>query len=146
MSIPVDDKRKYLQRRLEFVNLSKEAGAILSEFDIKLNYLGFTETFQDYINSDTSEVSVVHDLTKDLNHWINYMGQIQNVVKYYANHFLILAESEEDAEKAKQAHQKHFILKNYEKSIHVYKMRFRNSRRDCIEKTKESHNAYYREI
>lgn len=146
MSIPIDDKRKYLQRRLEFVNLSNEVGKILSEFGIRLNYLGFTDTFQDYINSDTSEVSVMHALTKDLNHWINYMGQVQNIIKYYSNYFLILAESEEDTEKANQAHQKHFILKNYEKSIHVYKMRFRNSRRDCIEKTKESYSAYYREV
>ena len=71
------------------------------------------------------------------------MGQVQNIVKYYSNYFLILAESEEDVNKSNQAHKKHFILKNYEKSIHVYKMRFRNSRRDCIEKTRESHKAFY---
>lgn len=146
MSIPVDDKRKYLQRRLEFVNLSKEVGVILSEFGIKLNYRGFTETFQEYINSESSEISVLHRLTIDINQWINYMGQVQHLIKYYATHFLIIAESEEDVKKSNEARQKHFILKNYEKLIHAYRKRFINSRRDCIEKTKESYKAFYREV
>lgn len=146
MSIPIDDKRKYLERRLEFINLSKEAGNILSEFGVKLNFSGFLETFQEYMQSDSSDIIVSNRLVKEINYWINYMGQVQNIVKYYSNYFLILAESEEDVNKSNQAHKKHFILKNYEKSIHVYKMRFRNSRRDCIEKTRESHKAFYREL
>ena len=146
MSIPIDDKRKYLQRRLEFVNLSKEAGAILKEFGVSLNYAGFTEIFNSYINSESSEISVLHNLTIEINQWINYMGQIQYIVNYYSNHFLIIAQSENDTKKANEAHQKHFILKNYEKLIHTYRKRFVNSRRDCIEKIKESHKAFYREV
>lgn len=145
MSIPIDDKRKYLERRLEFINLSKEVGSILSEFGIKLNFSGFLETFQEYIQSDSSDIVVSNKLTKEINFWICYMGQIQTIVKYYSNYFLILSESEVDTTKSNSAYQKYFVLKNYEKSIHVYKMRFRNSRRDCIEKTKESHKAFYRE-
>lgn len=146
MSIPIDDKRHYLKKRLEFVNLSKEVGAILSEFDIKLNYGGFTETFQEYINSESSEISVLHRLTIDINQWINYMGQIQYIVNYYSNYFLIISQAEDDVKKSNEANQKHFILKNYEKLIHTYKKRFINSRRDCIEKIKESHKAFYREV
>ena len=146
MSIPLDDKRKYLERRLEFINLSKEAGNILSEFNVKLNFAGFIETFQEYIQSDSSEIIISNKLTKEINYWMYYMGQVQNIVKYYSNHFLIIAESENDVTKSNEAKQKHFILKNYEKSIHMYKMRFRNSRRDCIEKTKESYKAFYREL
>lgn len=145
MSIPIDDKRKYLERRLEFINLSKEVGLILAEFNIKLNFSGFLETFHEYIQSESSDIVISNRLVKEINFWINYMGQVQTIVKYYSNYFLIIAESENDSEKARNAHQKHFILKNYEKSIHVYKMRFRNSRRDCIEKTKESYKSFYRE-
>ena len=146
MSIPLDDKRTYLEKRLQFINLSKEVGQILSEFNVKLNFAGFLETFQQYIQSDSSDILVSHKLTREINYWIYYMGQVQTIVKYYSNHFLILSEQETDTTKANQAHQKHFILKNYDKSLHVYKMRFRNSRRDCIEKTKESHKAFYREV
>lgn len=145
MSIPIDDKRKYLEKRLEFINLSKEVGNILSEFDIKLNFSGFLETFQEYIQSESSDIIVSNRLTKEINYWIYYMGQIQNTVRYYSNYFLILAESENDVQKSNTAHQKHFILKNYEKKIHTYKMRFRNSRRDCIEKSKEAQKAFFRE-
>lgn len=146
MSIPLDDKRKYLEKRLQFINLSKEVANILSEFGVKLNFGGFIETFQEYIQSDSSEIIISNKLTKEINYWIYYMGQVQNVIKYYSNYFLILSESEEDVTKANEAKQKYFILKNYEKIIHVYKMRFRNSRRDCIEKTKESYKAFYREL
>lgn len=146
MSIPVDDKRKYLQKRLEFVNLSKEVNNILSEFNVKLNFLGFTETFQDYIESESSVVTVLHNLTIDINHWINYLSQIEAITKYYANHFLILSDAENDVAQSNIYKQKHFILKNYEKSLNTYKKRFINSRRDCIEKTKESYKAFYREV
>lgn len=145
MSIPIDDKRKYLQKRLDFVNLSKEVNTILSEFNVKLNFLGFTETFQDYIESESSVISVLHQLTIDINQWINYLSQVEAITKYYANHFLILSDSENDVAKSNEYKQKHFILKNYEKSLHTYKKRFINSRRDCIEKTKESYKAFYRE-
>ena len=72
MSIPIDDKRKYLERRLEFINLSKEAGNILSEFGVKLNFSGFLETFQEYIQSDSSDIIVSNRLVKEINYWINY--------------------------------------------------------------------------
>lgn len=146
MGIPIDDKRKYLQKRLEFVNLSKEVSAIISEFDIKLNYLGFTETFQDYINCESSDVHILYDLVKDLNFWINYMGDIQSVIKYYTNYFLIISDAENDIEKANKAKHKHFVLKNYNKILGTYKTRFRNARKDCIEKIKDSKNAFYREM
>jgi hypothetical protein len=146
MAIPVDDKRTYLSRRLEFVNMSTEVNKILKEFDVKLNFAGFTETFNDYINFEAMETSIIHGLIRELSEWIKYMSDIESIIKYYSNYFLVLSESTDDLKLSNDAHRKHFLLKNYLKSLQSYKKRFRNSRKDCVEKLKESYNAFYREM
>lgn len=146
MSIPLDDKRKYLEKRLDFINLSKEVNKILSEYDVKLNFQGFTDIFQEYINCDTSEIFVLQKLINELNYWIRYMGEVENIILFYMNHFLTVSEKEDNEQEVSKAAQSHFVLKNYLKKVQMYKRRFSNSRHDCIEKIKDSNKAFYREI
>lgn len=145
MTIPKEDKRDYLRYRIAFINISKDANKIFKEFNIRLNFEGFTETLQTYALSDSSNVFELKELIVDLNYWLYYFGQIQTIVDFYEKYFEILCEKEDDEATYKKLKQNAFILRNYAKSINKYKTRFKNARNDCSERIIEAYKSYGRD-
>lgn len=128
-----EDRSKYLDSRLQFQNLSKNANAIIKEFGISLNFRGFVETMTSYMRTDElTPMTELEDLLKSFTFWIEYLGDIKTIIFYYKNHFEIKSECESDESKKIEYKNKFFILKQYEKSLQKQETLFNKAYKDLM--------------
>lgn len=145
MSRVYNDKRGYLESRLRFQSLSKDANAIIREFGLSLNFKGFVETLTDYMKADdmtpTTDIEI---LVNDLNCWIDYLGEIRVIVFYFRNKFEIKYDSETDEQRKNIYKNKYFILKKYEKELQKQETMFNRAYRDLLYQYSERIKKYMR--
>lgn len=140
-----EDRSKYLDNRLQFQNLSKNANAIIKEFGISLNFKGFVETMVSYMKTDDMTTTAeLEELMRDLNCWVEYLGDIKVIISYYKNYFEIKSDaSNEDSEKMEYKN-KFFILKNYEMALQKQENLFRKACKDLMYQYSERTKKYMR--
>ena len=141
------DNRSYLENRLKFQNLSRDANAILKEFNLMLNFKGFVETMVAYINTnEDTPLENIELLARDLICWVNYLGEVQTIVHYYKNLFEIKADFSSDELKVIEYKNKFFILKQYEKALLKEITKFSNACKDLIYQHEKRIKEIYRYI
>ena len=140
-----EDKSKYLNSRLQFQNLSKNANAIIKEFGVSLNYRGFVEVMTSYMRTDDStSISELEDLLKSFTFWIEYLGDVKTLILYYKNHFEIQVDCAKDENKKIEYKNKFFILKQYEKSLQKQETLFNKAYKDLMFQRGEKLKKYMR--
>lgn len=145
MSKIYNDKRNYLENRLKFQNLSKDANAIIKEFGVTLNFKGFVETLVDYMKTDDmTPITDVENLMRDLNCWVHYLGEIKTIVFYYKNYFEIYSDSTSDENKKIEYKNKFFILKKYEMALQKQETLFTKAYKDLAFQYQERIKKYMR--
>lgn len=141
-----ENKSKYLENRLQFQNLSKNANVILKEFGVCLNFKGFVETLVDYMKTDDMTSSLeLEKLAIELNCWVEYLGDVKIIVSYFKNYFEIKYDSVpcEDAKKIEYK-DKYFILKQYEKALQKQETIFRKACKNVMYLYNEKSSVYMR--
>lgn len=140
-----EDKSKYLENRLQFQNLSKNANSIIKEFGVSLNFKGFVETMVSYMKmDDMTPISEVEEMMKCFNFWLEYLGDIKIIIFYYKNHFEIKSDSSTDEAKKIEYKNKSFILKNYERALQKQETLFRRAYKDISYQYEEIIKSYKR--
>lgn len=66
-----------------FYSVSKRINIYLKEDGLSLNYEGYTDTLNDYINVDTSDLLSIDTLIKELNLWSDYISEVQGIIELY---------------------------------------------------------------
>lgn len=141
------DKRSYLENRLRFQNLSKDANQILKEFNLSLNFKGFVETMVQYVSIDEhTSIVDIEILARDLICWVNYLGEVQTIIHYYKNIFEIKADCSTEELKKTEYKNKFFILKQYEKALLKEITRFSNACKDLIYQHEKKSKEQYKYI
>lgn len=126
-----NDKRSYLDNRLKFQNLSKNANTILREFGISLTFKGFVETMVSYMKADDmTPTTDIEELIRDLNCWVDYLGEIRAIVSYYKKSFEIKGDSATEESKIIEYKDKSFILKKYEHALYTQEKTFTKAYKD----------------
>lgn len=145
MSKVYNDKRNYLENRLKFQNLSKDANAIIREFGVALNFKGFVETMVDYMKTDDmTPITELEDLIRDLNCWVHYLGEIKTIIFYYKNHFETQGDATSDEQKKIEYKNKFFILKKYEMALQKQETLFSKAYKDLAYQYQERTKKYMR--
>lgn len=145
MSRIYEDRSRYLDNRLQFQNLSKNANAIIREFGISLNFKGFVETMVSYMKTDDmTPTNELEELMRDLNFWIEYLGDIKSIIFYYKNYFEIKSDACVEESKKIEYKNKFFILKNYEMALQKQENLFRKACKDLMFQYSERAKKYMR--
>ena len=140
-----EDRSKYLDSRLQFQNLSKNANAIIREFGVSLNYRGFVEVMTSYMRTDDlTSISELEELLKSFTFWIEYLGDIKTIISYYKNHFEIQSECTSEENKNIDYKNKFFILKQYEKSLQKQETLFNKAYKDLMFQYSDKIKKYMR--
>lgn len=140
-----EDKNKYLENRLQFQNLSKNANSIIKEFGVRLNYKGFVETMVSYLKiDDMTPIIELEELLKGFNFWIEYLGDIKVIIFYYKNYFEIKADCTKEESQKIEYKNKAFILKNYEKALQKQETLFRRAYKNIAYQYDERIKGYRR--
>ena len=140
-----EDRSKYLDNRLQFQNLSKNANAIIREFGVSLNYRGFVEVMTSYMRTDDlTSISELEELIKSFTFWIEYLGDIKTIILYYKNHFEIQSECTSEENKKIEYKNKFFILKQYEKSLQKQETLFNKAYKDLMFQYSDKIKKYMR--
>lgn len=143
MGIPKNDKRKYLENRIQFQNLSRDADFILRKYGIRLNFRGIVETLVAYMRYDGDDLETLKILIRDLNSWVAYLGQVKALVHHYELFFESELLRVSDEKLIIEFKNKHFIMKQYGKALNRQRNTFLNSYNDCIENYKELIKDFY---
>ena len=140
-----EDRSKYLDSRLQFQNLSKNANTIIREFGVSLNYRGFVEVMTLYMRTDDlTSISELEELLKSFTFWIEYLGDIKTIISYYKNHFEIQSECISEENKKIDYKNKFFILKQYEKSLQKQETLFNKAYKDLMFQYSDKIKKYMR--
>lgn len=89
------DIKTIKERLKDFQHMSNLVKPYYEKENIHLSFEGYTKTLNDYINCDNYDLYNLHSLLKDLNCWVNYMGEVmaineflylkyENMFKYYS--------------------------------------------------------------
>ena len=126
-----NDKRSYLDNRLQFQNLSRNAGVILKPFGVKLNFRGLVDTLVGYMKADDmTPTPELEEMIRDLNCWVDYLGEVRILVSYYKEFFEIKGDSTIDEKVMMDSKNKAYVLKKYENSIYHQEKTFIKAYKD----------------
>lgn len=126
-----NDKRSYLDNRLQFQNLSRNAGAILKPYGIRLTFEGLVNTMVGYMRADEmTPTPELEEMIRDLNCWVDYLGEVRVLVSYYKEFFEIIGDSTPDENKMKDSKNKAYVLKKYESAIYHQEKTFIKAYKD----------------
>lgn len=140
-----EDRSKYLDKRLQFQNLSKNANAIIKEFGVTLNFRGFVETMVSYMKTDDmTPITELESLLKSFTLWIEYLGDVKTIIFYYKNYFEIKGDSEQESSKKEEYKNKFFILKKYEMALQKQETLFNRAYKDLLYQYNERTKKYMR--
>ncbi|MSR92107.1 hypothetical protein [Inconstantimicrobium porci] len=147
MQIEVD--KKVIQDRLkDFQHMSNLVNPYFEKENIHLSFAGYSKTLSSYINCDNYDIYGLHTLLKDLNFWVEYMGEVvainqylylkyENMFKYYS----VFDLSPKNQVKYNEIKQTYERLKIYTKLLRIQYNMFKSCSYNVLKLYNESSRA-----